>query len=147
MNKYFVQLDNDEIKGWYNSAVNSDIPNDAVEIDIVKAQSAIELYATHYIDGEFSRVERVIGTEEQRSVFKREREQMVAKLTVTYESMIFDADEVSQNRMLRPIAALKNDTDTWLWVLTDNSVVYLTRPQFIAVLTLAGTAQTAVWVQ
>ena len=82
-----------------------------------------------------------------REEFKAEREATVASLTVEFDGKTFDADEESQNRMLRPIAALQNDTDTWLWVLTDNTVVHLTRPQFIAVLTLAGKAQTAVWVQ
>jgi hypothetical protein len=88
-----------------------------------------------------------IEEQEQRQIFKAAREELVRKLTVEYEGMIFDADEVSQNRMLRPIAALQNDTDTWMWVLTDNTVVQLTKPQFVAVLTLAGTAQSAVWVQ
>lgn len=82
-----------------------------------------------------------------REEFKANREKLVKALTVEYDGMVFDANEDSQGRMLRPIAALQNDTDTWLWVLTDNTVVYLTRPQFIDVLTLAGTAQNALWVQ
>ena len=82
-----------------------------------------------------------------REKFKANRAKIVKALTVEYEGMVFDADEDSQGRMLRPIAALKNDIDTWIWVLTNNKVVYLTRPQFISVLTLAGTAQSAVWVQ
>jgi hypothetical protein len=92
-------------------------------------------------------VELQAQTDEERKLFKSNREKLVSKLTVEYGGMFFDADEVSQNRMLRPIAALQNDTDTWLWVLTNNSVVYLTRPQFIAVLTLAGKAQSNIWVQ
>ncbi len=92
-------------------------------------------------------VELRVKTERERNEFKSNREEIVAKLTVEYDGMTLDADENSQNRMLRPIAALQNDTDTWMWVLTDNTVVQLTKPQFIAVLTLAGTAQSAVWVQ
>lgn len=82
-----------------------------------------------------------------REEFKANREELVKASTVEYEGMVFDADEESQNRMLRPIAVLQNDTDTWVWVLTDNTVVYLTRPQFIDVLALAGKKQSAVWIQ
>ncbi len=92
-------------------------------------------------------VEVVEKVKKERLDFKTTREETVAALTVEYQGMVFDANEESQNRMLRPIAALPNDTDTWLWVLADNTVVNLNKPQFIAVLTLSGAAQTAVWVQ
>ena len=82
-----------------------------------------------------------------RNEFITTRTKILAKSTIEYEGMVFDSDETSQNRMLRPIAVLQNDTDTQMWVLHNNSVVYLTKPQFIAVLALAGQQQTDIWVQ
>jgi len=89
----------------------------------------------------------VITKEDLRNEFTQERNDLLSKSTVEYQGMVFDSDEVSQNRMLRPIAVLQNDTDTQLWVLHDNTVVNLTKPQFIAVLALAGQQQTEMWVQ
>jgi len=82
-----------------------------------------------------------------RAQFKKERSSSVGKLVVKYQGMVFDADEVSQNRLLRPIAILQNDTDKKMWVLSNNEVVYLTRPQFIAVLDLAYEKQSSIWIQ
>ena len=84
---------------------------------------------------------------QERIQFKEEREIAVGTSTVEYDGMVFDSGEVSQNRMLRPIAVLQNDTDTQMWVLHDNSVVYLKKYQFLAVLELAGLQQSSLWVQ
>jgi AICAR transformylase/IMP cyclohydrolase PurH len=82
-----------------------------------------------------------------RKEFTKSRDNKLYNSTVEYDGMIFDSGELSQSRMLRPIAVLQNDTDTHSWVLHDNSVVQLTKPQFIAVLDLAVAQQTAMWIQ
>lgn len=93
----------------------------------------------------------VVNTERKKSheriEFKRSRDTYISNYTVEYEGMVFDADELSQNRMLRPIALLQNATDTQLWVLSDNTSVHVTKAQFMAVLKLANEKQTSVWVQ
>ncbi len=92
-------------------------------------------------------VEAIEAEKRSRAEFKANRQALLNNLTVEYDGMVFDADEESQSRMLRPIAALSNDSETQLWVLANNTVVHLTRPQFVEVLKLAGAAQTAIWVQ
>ena len=81
-----------------------------------------------------------------RDVFKKDRQAQVDALTVTVDDMVFDGDESSQERMNRAITVL-DETETTLWVLTDNQVVYPTREQLRQALKLAGQAQTAIWVQ
>lgn len=145
---YFVKVNElGDIQGYYNDDVYDVIPEGCFEITETQWQEAIESDANKFVDGVFSKYTPPLTAEGIREAFKFNRELQVEALTVEYEGMTFDANEEAQNRMLRPIACLQNDTDTWLWVLTDNTVVYLTRPQFIGALTLMGTAQTNVWVQ
>jgi hypothetical protein len=104
----------------------------------------------HKIDPETLEVSDYIhvpSEQEIRNEFKETRKNSLASSTVEFEGMVFDSDETSQNRMLRPISLLQNDTDTQVWVLNDNTVVNLTRPQFLGVLLLAGEQQTNMWVQ
>ena len=56
-------------------------------------------------------VEAADAIAKSRSDFKATREAIVAALTVEFQGMVFDADEESQNRMVRPISALPNDTE------------------------------------
>ena len=72
----------------------------------------------------------------------------VANITVTLADTvtILDGDEVSQGRMGRAILALADDIATTTWIGANGDVYNLTRPQFQEALTLAGEAQTAIWV-
>jgi hypothetical protein len=79
-----------------------------------------------------------------RPLFKQQRTEQVAKLTVDIEGLIFDADEVSQDRMSRAILVM-NDVETTLWILNDNEPVDVTKAQLKAALKAAGQAQTAIW--
>lgn len=81
---------------------------------------------------------------------KSERATAVSKLVVTVDSMTFDADEESQSRMSRTIAAavaLGADlaTEKRTWVLADNSIAEPTVKQLAEALRLAGDAQTKLW--
>lgn len=58
--------------------------------------------------------------------------------------MMFDGDEVSQDRMARSIIALDLG-ETVQWVLADNSIAQVTRGQLREALRKAGMAQTAIW--
>ena len=59
----------------------------------------------------------------------------------------FDGDEVSQGRMARAIIALSTGlAPSTTWVLADNTAVQVTSTELIEALTLAGQAQTALWV-
>ena len=63
--------------------------------------------------------------------------------------MVFDGDEVSQERMARAIVVAKatgeEDTATTTWVLHDNTVAQPTIAQLVKALRLAGEEQTKLW--
>jgi hypothetical protein len=83
-----------------------------------------------------------------RSIAKAARTTAVSAITVTTAAgNMFDGDETSQNRMARAILALQASTETTtLWVLTDNTVIDATQDELAEALTLAGAAQSAMWV-
>jgi hypothetical protein len=80
-----------------------------------------------------------------RELFKASRAELVEKLTVTVDDMVFDGNEKAQDRMTRAALVL-DDTETTLWVLADNTVVKVTRAQMLMALRLSGKAQSALWV-
>lgn len=75
---------------------------------------------------------------------KAEREDYVKRIVVEVDGMMFDGDEVSQDRMARSIIALDLGEKVQ-WVLADNTVKMVTRAQLREALRKAGTAQTAIW--
>ena len=77
------------------------------------------------------------------------RAELVEKATVTIDGMVFDADEASQNRLVRGIVAslalgLSPD-ETTEWTLADNSSAMVTAQQMARALLAAGQYQTSVW--
>lgn len=77
--------------------------------------------------------------------WKLSREQAVAAITVTVDGMVFDGNEESQNRMLRPLAVAKAEDETMEWTLNDNTIAVVTVAQLRRALYLAGTRQTELW--
>ncbi len=78
---------------------------------------------------------------------KQARAAAIDSLTVTSASgNVFDADEVSQNRLARAISVLE-DSETLPWVLADNSVIAASKTELVEVLRLAGAAMALEWVK
>lgn len=77
---------------------------------------------------------------------KIERAETVERLKVEVDGMTFDADETSQTRMTRAIAAADATglTET-VWVLADNSVAKVTLDQMKQALAKAMLAMADVW--
>ena len=75
---------------------------------------------------------------------KQYRAEAVNQITVEVDGMLFDGDEVSQERMSRSIVAL-DDGETIIWVLHDNSIANVTKEQLKMALRLAGQKQTELW--
>lgn len=75
---------------------------------------------------------------------KAEREDYVSKIVVEVDGMMFDGDEVSQDRMARSIIALDLGEKVQ-WVLADNSIKMVSRQQLREALRKSGEAQTAIW--
>lgn len=80
---------------------------------------------------------------------KQERAEAVSKITVEIDGMVFDGDEVSQERMSRTVvaAAATGETGdaTTTWVLHDNTIAQPTISQLARALRAAGEAQTKLW--
>lgn len=75
---------------------------------------------------------------------KAQREDYVKRIVVEVDGMMFDGDEVSQDRMARSIIALDLGEKVQ-WVLADNTIAQVTRAQLREALRKAGMAQTAIW--
>ena len=58
----------------------------------------------------------------------------------------FDGDEVAQGRMTRA-ALVMEDTDTLPWVLSNNSVVPVSKAELLEALRLSGQAMAEIWVK
>ena len=81
------------------------------------------------------------------SDWKDSRAIAVSAITVEVDSLIFDGDEISQNRMARAVSAADSDSETTVWVLANNTPAIVTALQLKRALKLAGMAQTALWVK
>lgn len=81
-----------------------------------------------------------------RTLFKKQRAEKVANITVDVDGMVFDGDETSQQRMARSILVM-NDSEQITWILSDNTKAEVTKAQLETALRKAGEAQTALWSQ
>lgn len=76
---------------------------------------------------------------------KNARTNLVKSIVVTTSAgHAFDGDEDSQNRMARAIAGM-DDTDTMLWVLSDNALITVNKTELREALRLSGIAMTTIW--
>ena len=77
--------------------------------------------------------------------WKVERQSLVDAIIVEVDGLVFDGDEVSQNRMARAVTAADTMDETTEWTLHDNAVATVTMRQLKQACRLAGEAQTAIW--
>ena len=78
------------------------------------------------------------------SVYKKE---IVKNSTVEYKGVLYQSDEVSQERMSRAIQTLSEPTSSIKWVTKDNSIQELLRDDLVNILKLAFSKQNEVWVK
>lgn len=80
---------------------------------------------------------------------KNERSNAVSKITVEIDGMVFDGDEISQERMSRTVVAAAATGEpgdaTTTWVLHDNTIAQPTISQLARALRAAGEEQTKLW--
>ena len=80
---------------------------------------------------------------------KQNRAEAVSKITVEIDGMVFDGDEISQERMSRTVVAAASTGETGdsttTWVLHDNTIATPTIAQLARALRAAGEAQTKLW--
>lgn len=75
---------------------------------------------------------------------KNNRQNIVENIEVTYNNVVYQGDEKSQDRLSRAIVGMDDD-DTIEWTAKDNSKVVLLRSDLKQILRLAGIEQTKVW--
>ena len=76
--------------------------------------------------------------------YKAIRQNLVDNIEVTYNDVVYQGDEKSQDRMSRAIVGMDDD-DTIEWTAKDNSKVTLLKSDLKQILRLAGIEQTKVW--
>ena len=143
--KYLIRIDGNSILSYHSGDVD-ELPLDVIEVTKEVWQSGIDNKFNTIINGVLSRRVIPASPKELRREFITNREVALKNLTVTVDSMVFDADELSRSRMSDSIVAL-NQNEKKVWVLANNSVVDLTREKLIEVLRAIATAQNALWVQ
>ena len=106
----------------------------------------------HYIskvNDEYIIISEEVKTEEEaiESDFNRDKEMRtleMASLTVEVDGHVLQADEESQNRMVRAILVLEK-RETIQWITADNEIVMLSKEQLEQALRKAVEAQTEIW--
>ena len=84
--------------------------------------------------------------EQNLAAWKVNRTNAVRNIEVTYDSVVYQGDETSQERMSRAITAAADDAETIGWVAKDNSIHLLTRVDLKVILKDAGNQQSVLWV-
>ena len=124
-------------------------------------ESEIELYQSLYIEVEFDdfhfnsnfsyKIENNEITKNERTdssylSYKRKlsKQNIVENIEVTYNDVVYQGDEKSQDRMSRAIVGMDDD-DTIEWTTKDNSKVTLLRSDLKQILRLACIEQTKAW--
>lgn len=77
--------------------------------------------------------------------WKVARQQAVDAITVEVDGLVFDGDELSQNRMARAVAAASSLEQSVPWTLAGNEIAMVTAAQLKHALFLAGMRQTELW--
>ena len=75
---------------------------------------------------------------------KQVRDTEIASLTVEVDGYVLQADEVSQNRMVRAILVLEKQ-ETIQWVTANDELVMISKEQLEQALRKAVEAQTEIW--
>lgn len=138
-----------------------DIDNTVIQF-IRCDESEIELYQSSYIehdedtfifDNNYTykvKNNKVIKTERVDNLYlnqvkKQNRQILVDNIEVTYNGIIYQGDETSQDRMSRAINGLPDDITTIQWKAKDNSSQELTKLDLKQILYLAVQEQTKNW--
>ena len=141
-----IPSNKEEFNNWYKLYTNipSYTSNQCLIKDTIKFING-KYYETYIVvDKSKEQLEK-----EYFYIQKNKRADAVSKITVEIDGMIFDGDEVSQERMSRTVvaAAATGETGdaTTTWVLHDNTIAQPTISQLARALRAAGEEQTKLW--
>jgi hypothetical protein len=125
-------------------------------------ETEIELYQSEYIeysednfefDSKYTyKIEDGVVIKNQRTdeiylkaISRANRDLAVSNILVEYQGVVYQGDEISQDRMNRAINGLPDDITTITWKDVDNNFQQLTRIDLKEILFLAGQEQTRIW--
>lgn len=143
MTTYYRKNEDGSVMDWSVSKYADDCQE--TEKQIIQAWNG-----AYYIEDEVPEMPEDIAEAKALEEAKEERADIVSKIKVTVDGMVFDGDETAQNRIGRVIAAalllgVDINTTKQTWVLADNTVAQPTIKQLAEALKLAGEAQTDAW--
>ena len=124
----------------YNSSIHSECIK--IDSDIVFDFSK---YEYSYLDGKFIEKELIVSPEAQALRTKEHKAELIRNIEVVYKNIVYQGDEISQDRISRAINWIPDDTSTISWKAADNSAQELTRKDLKEILFLAGQEQTRIW--
>ena len=140
---------------WEPRASNEDLAFDTNGFPYVKtyAMQADGTRYIHYLDtpdenGVYQPDNVKINADISISTYnewKTARNDAVDNIEVTYNNVVYQGDEKSQDRMARAIIALHDNTTTIDWVAKDNSITPLTKIDLQSILVQAGSIQSQLW--
>lgn len=125
---------------WYDLAYDHIEPNETMNI----VEDEIKL-----IDGQWTQTYKyeAKSNEELQRIAKDERNAAVARLTVEYNGVRYDADEKSQDRLARYISSSYDGAEPIKWVDAENQVQELTIDDLQKILALAVEKTAELWVK
>lgn len=126
---------------------------DETEIELYKSlyieydQDSFEFDSNYTYKVENGIVVKTERTDEDylKQASKSNRTTLVENIEVEYNRVVYQGDEISQDRMSRAINGLPDDIATILWKAKDNSSQELTRLDLKEILFMAGQEQTRIW--
>ena len=109
-------------------------------------ENRAEFWSKHGVVYEIKEEEVNQEQQQARAMFdaKKRRRADVASIVVEVDGMTFDGSEISQERMLRCIHVM-DDESTVQWVLSDNSIATVSKKQLEKALKLSVEKQCELW--
>ena len=132
--KQFIRCDEDEIKLYQSLYIEHKEDNFSFEYGYDYKVENDVLTKTKRTDEAFIKEEN-----------KAQRITLVSNIEVIYNNIIYQGDEVSQDRMSRAINGLPDDIITIDWKAKDNSSHILNKVDLKQILYLACQEQTKIW--
>lgn len=137
----YIVINNGKITKFSTSVLPLSADDILIEVDI-NSMVFENGYEYTYVNGQIISNK---SFELSLSEWKNTREVSVANLEVTYNGIVYQGDETSQDRMSRTINGLPDEVSAVPWVAKDNSIQYLTKLDLQQILYLAVQEQSRLW--
>lgn len=145
--KYYAKIENAETKAVSIGTGTNAAFYESIGMAMMDVEQGWD--GNWYVAGHAPAKPKDVAEAEALAQAKAERAAAVSSITVTVDGMVFDGDEVAQERMARTVTAATatgaSMDDTTTWVLHGSIVAKVTIRQLATALRLAGEEQTRLW--